>query len=98
MMQKYLICGTVVCAAIATGVQAQPAFDPVAIAEAQGVCAPFGVASASMDADGTIRAVCNEDATAFAPLLGGLGPALGAGAAVAVAAAVANGNATPDTQ
>ncbi len=77
---------------------AQDATDPVAIAEAQGVCGPFGVQSATVDADGTIRAVCSEDATAFAPLLGGLGPALGAGTAAVVAAAIANGNTTPDTQ
>lgn len=83
---------------IASVAHTQAVTDPVAIAEAQGVCGPFGVQSATIDVDGTIRAICNEDATAFAPLLGGLGPALGAGAAAAVAAAIANGNATPDTQ
>ncbi|WP_296423055.1 hypothetical protein [Yoonia sp.] len=78
--------------------QAQEIVDPIAIVQASGVCAPFGVASATAAPDGTIRAVCNDDATAFVPLLGGLGPVLGAGAAVAVASAVSGGNATPDTQ
>lgn len=77
---------------------AQPLIDPLAVAQASGVCAPFGVASASLKADGTIRATCNEDATAFVPLLGALGPVLGAGTALALAAAVSGGNATPDTQ
>lgn len=77
---------------------AQSAIDPVALAEQSGVCAPFGVATATVTADGTVQAVCADDATAFVPLLGAMGPALGAGAAVAFAAALSGGNATPDTQ
>ncbi|WP_439156175.1 hypothetical protein [Yoonia sp.] len=77
---------------------AQPVADPVATAQASGVCAPFGVAAAAIAADGTIRATCNEDATAFVPLIGALAPVLGAGAGLALAAVVSAGNATPDTQ
>lgn len=95
---RVAVIGTIILGVLASQVSAQSAIDPVAVAEAQGVCAPFGVASATLTPDGAIRAVCNEDATAFVPLLGGLGPALGVGAAAAVAAAVAGGNATPDTQ
>lgn len=81
-----------------TSVVAQSTFDPVAVAEAQGVCAPFGVNTAVMDAQGVIRVTCNEDATAFVPLLGGLAPVLGLSAVATAAAAIAGGNATPDTQ
>lgn len=77
---------------------AQSAQGPVLIAQQSGVCMPFGVATATVAADGTIRAICNEDATAFVPLLGALAPTLGAGVAVAVAAALSGGNATPDTR
>lgn len=81
-----------------TPVAAQNANDLIAIAEAQGACGPFGVATAVLDADGALRVTCNEDATAFVPLLGGLAPVLGLGAAATVAAALAGGNATPDTR
>ena len=77
---------------------AQQVVDLVAVAQASGVCAPYGVASAVALADGSISATCNDDATAFVPLIGALGPALGAGAAAAVGSAVSGGNATPDTQ
>jgi hypothetical protein len=77
---------------------AQGAPDLVAIAEAQGACVPFGVATAVLDSEGALRVTCNEDATAFVPLIGGLGPVLGLGAAATVASAIAGGNATPDTQ
>lgn len=97
-MQTVSLVGVLCGALIASALHAQTIGGPIDVAEAQGVCGVFGVASATLDSDGAIRVVCNEDATAFAPLLGGLGPALGAGAAVVVAAAVANGNATPDTQ
>ncbi len=77
---------------------AQDAPDLIAIAQSQGACGPFGVATAVLDAEGVLRVTCNEDATAFVPLLGGLAPVLGLGAAATVAAALAGGNATPDTQ
>lgn len=77
---------------------AQGVPDLVALAEAQGACVPFGVATAVLDSDGALRVTCNEDATAFVPLLGGLGPLLGLGAAATVASAIAGGNATPDTR
>lgn len=79
-------------------VSGQTVTNPIVLAQQSGVCAPFGVATATVTADGTIRATCNEDATAFVPLLGALAPALGAGAAVAVAAALSGVNTTPDTQ
>ncbi len=79
-------------------VSAQDAPDLIAIAQSQGACGPFGVATAVLDAEGALRVTCNEDATAFVPLLGGLAPVLGLGAAATVAAALAGGNATPDTQ
>lgn len=77
---------------------AQQTLDPIAIAQAQGVCVPFGVASAQFDDAGVLRVICEEDATAFVPVLGGLAPLLGAGGIAALAAAVAAGNSTPDTQ
>lgn len=83
---------------LSTALHAQESPDLRVVAEMQGACVPFGVASARLGGDGTIRVVCNADATAFAPLLGGLGPALGAGAAAMAVAAISNGNATPDTQ
>lgn len=72
--------------------------DVIAAAEASGACGPFGVASAAVDVEGRIRVICNEDATAFVPLLGGLAPALGLGAAATVLSALAGGNSTPDTR
>lgn len=77
---------------------AQQLQDPVAIAEAQGVCVPFGVADARFDAAGVLQVTCEDDATAFVPLLGGLAPLLGAGGIAALAAAISGGNSTPDTQ
>ena len=71
---------------------------PVSIAEASGACGPFGVASAVLNAEGVISVTCNEDATAFVPLLGGLGPILGLGVAATVVGAIADGNSTPDTR
>ncbi|MBE0412425.1 hypothetical protein [Yoonia sp.] len=97
-MRSFLLGCLFLLGALTNAVLAQTVPDPVAVAEENGICAPFGVASASLAADGTVQAVCNTDATAFVPLLGALGPALTAGAAVAVAAAVSGGNATPDTQ
>ena len=97
-MRSFLLASIFLVSVGAQILSAQTVADPVALAQASGVCVPYGVASATMDADGTIRAICNEDVTAFVPLLGALGPALGAGAAVALAAVVADGNATPDTQ
>ena len=76
----------------------QSLVDPVAIAEAQGVCAPAPVATATLDVEGVIRATCAEDATAFVPLLGGLAPVLGLGAAATAISALSGGNSTPDTQ
>ncbi len=80
------------------GVHAQDTQDPIAIAEAQGACVPFGVATARFDDAGVLFVTCEEDATAFVPLLGGLAPLLGAAGAAAIAASVAGGNSTPDTQ
>ncbi|PUB12117.1 hypothetical protein DFP92_11193 [Yoonia sediminilitoris] len=77
---------------------AQTLQDPIAIAEAQGACAPFGVKTAIFDDQGSIRVTCNEDATAFVPLLGGLAPLVGLGAVATVAAAISGGNATPNTR
>lgn len=77
---------------------AQEVPDPIVIAEAQGACTPFGVATARFDDAGVLLVTCEDDATAFVPLLGGLAPLLGAAGAAAVAAAVAGGNSTPDTQ
>ncbi|WP_341366851.1 hypothetical protein [Yoonia sp. BS5-3] len=79
-------------------IAAQQLPDPVALAEAQGVCVPFGVASARFDDAGVLRVTCADDATAFVPILGGLAPLLGAGGVAAIAAAIAGGNSTPDTQ
>lgn len=95
-MQKLL---AVVLTCLPMGVlHAQDLLDPIAIAEAQGACVPFGVATARFDDAGVLLVTCEDDATAFVPLLGGLAPLLGAAGAAAVAAAVAGGNSTPDTQ
>ena len=90
--------GFVLVAVFPAFVSAQSLTTPIAIAEAQGTCGPFGVASAVLDSEGVIRVTCNEDATAFVPLLGGLGPVLGLGVAATVAGAIAGGNSTPDTR
>lgn len=82
----------------AQGVTAQSVLNPELQDIADSTCAPFGVVAAEIAPDGILRVTCNEDATAFVPLLGGLAPALGLGAAAAAAAALAGGNATPDTQ
>ncbi|MEJ6403691.1 hypothetical protein [Yoonia sp. 2307UL14-13] len=76
---------------------AQDRPDPALVAATQGVCEPFGVAAARYAPDGHIAVTCNEDATAFVPILGGVAPALGLAAAV-LAQSIAGGNATPDTR
>ncbi len=95
-MHNYVTLVFLVCAG--TSVAAQDTADLIAVAEGQGACGPFGVATAVLGADGALRVTCNDDATAFVPLLGGLAPVLGLGAAATVAAALAGGNATPDTR
>ena len=91
------------CAGLAGGLQdAILENDPMAIATATGVCGPAGVASATALPGGQVEVVCNSDATAFVPLIGGLGPAaLGLGAAALAAAVLSGtdgGGTTPDTQ
>lgn len=95
-MQRVL--GILAALTLSMPAHAQENADLIAIAEAQGACGVFGVASANRAPDGSITVVCNEDATAFAPLLGGLAPTLGIGLATALAAALAGGNSTPNTQ
>ena len=95
-MQKLMLPVFICLSAGATN--AQQALGPTALAQAQGVCVPFGVASARFDDAGVLRVICAEDATAFVPVLGGLAPLLGAGGIAVLAAAVAGGNSTPDTQ
>lgn len=77
---------------------AQDVQDPIAMAQAQGLCVPFGVAEARFDAAGVLQVTCEDDATAFVPLLGGFAPLIGAGGFAALAAAISGGNSTPDTQ
>lgn len=95
---RIVFCGTLALAFFAVASLAQTVDEAIEIAQSQGVCDPFGVASASVGVDGTIFAKCNEDVTAIVPLLGGLAPVLGLGATAAVASALQGGNATPDTQ
>ena len=97
-MRMMILVSLLIYAGSVTALSAQSIPEAIAIAEAQGVCGPFGVASAIIDAEGIIQATCNEDVTGFVPLLGGLGPALGLGAIATFAAAIADGNSTPDTQ
>ncbi len=82
----------------AVGLSAQNATSPLILAEAERVCAPFGVASVRLENDVGAVVVCNEDATAFVPLLGALGPVIGLGVAATIARAISDGNATPDTR
>jgi len=97
-MQK-LVAVSMMCLPLGVA-EAQNAQDPIALAlaQAQGLCVPFGVAYAGFDAAGVLQVTCEDDATAFVPLLGGLAPLLGAGGVAAMAAAIAGGNSTPDTQ
>ena len=76
----------------AGAVAAETQNDLVSIPQVQAVCEPYGVAEAVYDAQGRILVTCNEDATAFVPVLGGLGPVLGLVASMVVA-----GNTTPHT-
>ncbi|MDO6588951.1 MULTISPECIES: hypothetical protein [Rhodobacterales] len=66
--------------------------DLIAIPQVQAACTPYGVANAAYDGQGRIVVTCNEDATAFVPALGGLGPVLSLVASMVVA-----GNTTPHT-
>lgn len=67
------------------------------IATESGICGDAGVAEAIFNAESIVEATCN-DATAFLPLAGGLGPLLGLGAGALALAATAGGSATPNTQ
>jgi hypothetical protein len=78
-----------------------PESSALEVANNSGVCGELGVLDATLQADGTVAVVCNEDPTAFLPLAGGLGPLLGLGAAAAVvgiAASSDDNGATSDTQ
>ncbi|SFR44649.1 hypothetical protein SAMN04488005_2055 [Yoonia tamlensis] len=66
--------------------------DLIAIPQVQAACVPYGVADAVYDAQGRIVVTCHEDATAFVPVLGGIGPLLGFVGSLVVA-----GQSTPHT-
>ena len=68
------------------------------LAAQSGACGNRGVASASIRSDGALVVTCNEDASAFVPLAGGLAPALGAAALAALLGAISDGSTTSDTR
>ena len=71
------------------------------LATASGVCGDPGVETAEFVTPEEISVTCNEDATGFVPLAGGLAPLLLGGAAAAAALAATaggGGSSTPDTQ
>lgn len=92
---RYILLASAYIVCVAQVANAEPDDALVAKAQAQGACDPYGVADAVLDTQGRIVVTCYEEATAFVPLLGGLGPAFGLGVA---AAAIANGHATPHTR
>jgi hypothetical protein len=73
-------------------VVADPREDLIAMPQVQAACVPYGVADAAYDGQGRILVTCNEDATAFVPVLGGFGRVLSLLASMVVA-----GNTTPHT-
>ncbi|MBL4812772.1 MAG: hypothetical protein JKX69_10565 [Rhodobacteraceae bacterium] len=88
---------------IFTGLSAQPSFavstaDAMASAVSSGVCGARGVETATVTAQGVLTVVCAQDATAFLPLVGGLGQTFGLGAAALLAGSVNSAGAPSDTQ
>jgi hypothetical protein len=91
-MRILLILGAFGLVFFAGVVAADPREALFAIPEVQAACVPYGVADAAYDGQGRIVVTCNEDATAFVPVLGGFGPMLSLVASMVVA-----GNTTPHT-
>ena len=91
-MKILLVFGACGIVFFAGAVAADPQNDLISMPQVQAICEPYGVADAVYDAQGRIVVTCHEDATAFVPILGGLGPVLSLLASMVVA-----GNTTPHT-
>ena len=71
--------------------------DPLQVAIESGVCGDLGVLSASFTDTNTITAICNEDAEAFLPLVGGLAPVAAALGGIIIVAAAGGGDGPSST-